>query len=181
LISSSLDAREYILIDLQKHGNIIPLQGDVTSKLELSAIVNKITDEQGFINVLIANSGITGPMLDGMPKDPTISQFRDFLWETDSTKFTDTFNVNVTSVFFSLVAFLELLDAGNKKGNVEQKSQIITVSSVAGFNRQPIAGYAYSSTKAGATHMMKNFATGLVPYDIRSNVIAPGSTLSRLY
>jgi NAD(P)-dependent dehydrogenase (short-subunit alcohol dehydrogenase family) len=166
---------------LQKHGNIIPLQGDVTSKLELSAIVNKITDEQGFINVLIANSGITGPMLEGMPKDPTISQFRDFLWEIDSTKFTDTFKVNVTSVFFSLVAFLELLDAGNKKGNVEQKSQIITVSSVAGFNRQPIAGYAYSSTKAGATHMAKNFATGLVPYDIRSNVIAPGSKLFRIY
>jgi NAD(P)-dependent dehydrogenase (short-subunit alcohol dehydrogenase family) len=119
-------------------------------------------------------------MLEGMPKDPTIAQSRDFLWETDSTKFTDTFNIDVTSVFFSLVAFLELLDAGNKKGNVEQKRQIITVSSVAGFNRQPTVGYAYLLIKARATYMAKNFATGLVPYDIRSNVIAPGSKLFRI-
>ncbi len=161
-------------MDLQKHGNIIPLQGDVTSKLELSAVVNKITDEQGFINVLIANSGITGPHTLGMPKNPTLSQFSDFLWDTDASHFTETFNSNTTSVFFTTIAFLELLDAGNKRGNVEQQSQVITTSSVGGFNRSALAGYAYCATKAGTTHLMKQLATSLVPYDIRSNIIAPG-------
>jgi NAD(P)-dependent dehydrogenase (short-subunit alcohol dehydrogenase family) len=66
------------------------------------------------------------------------------------------------------------LDAGNKKGNVEQKSQVIATSSIGGFNRVPLAGFAYGTSKAAATHLMKQFATSLAPHDIRSNVIAPG-------
>ena len=62
-------------------------------------------------------------------------------------------------------------------GNVEQKSQVITTSSIAGFNRYPTGGYAYGQSKAGATHLMKMLATQLVPYDIRFNVIAPGRKL----
>lgn len=34
-----------------KHGKIIPLKGDVTSKDDLQAIVDHITKEDGFINV----------------------------------------------------------------------------------------------------------------------------------
>jgi NAD(P)-dependent dehydrogenase (short-subunit alcohol dehydrogenase family) len=83
-------------------------------------------------------------------------------------------DVNLTSVFFSIAAFLELLDAGNKKGNVEQKSQIIATASGGAYNRIPLAGWAYAASKAGLVHMMKQCATMFVPYDIRSNVIAPG-------
>lgn len=37
-----------------------------------------------------------------------------------------------------------------------------------------MAGYAYAGSKAAAVHIMKALATTLVPYDIRSNVLAPG-------
>ena len=99
---------------------------------------------------------------------------QDFLWKPEVEDFTHTYHVNTSAVFFSIVAFLGLLDAGNKKGNVEQKSQVIATSSIGGFNRLPFAGYAYQSSKAAATHMMKIFATALVPHGIRSNIIAPG-------
>jgi NAD(P)-dependent dehydrogenase (short-subunit alcohol dehydrogenase family) len=157
-----------------KHGNIIPLQGDVTNKDDIARIVETIKKKDGFINVLIANSGITGPQMLSMPPAPTVTQFQEFLQNQDIDDFTNTFRVNVSGVYGVIIAFLELLDAGNKKGNVEQQSQIIATSSIGGFNRMPLAGYAYSASKAGVTHLMKQFATSLVPFDIRSNVIAPG-------
>ena len=102
------------------------------------------------------------------------------MWEQDYAAYNETFAVNVSAVFFTIVAFLGLLDEGNKKGNVEQKSQVIATSSIGGFERVVPAGYAYGQSKAAVTSLMKQLATQLVPYDIRSNVIAPGSE-SRSY
>ena len=158
---------------MQKHGNIIPLQGDVTSKEDLSRIVDSITATDGFINVLVVNSGIFGPSLKEMPKSASLSAFREFLWKTDPMEFNEVYNVNVAGVFFTVVAFLDLLGKGNEKGNIEQKSQIIATSSIGGFNRNAL-GYAYGTSKAATTHLMKQFATAFVPYHIRSNIIAPG-------
>ncbi len=158
----------------QKYGNIIPLQGDVTKKEDLLRIVDTITKLDGFINVLIANAGINGPRLLDKPKNPTLAEYREFCLKPDTNDFTHTFEVNVTAVYFSIMTFLELLDAGNKKGNVEQKSQVIATSSAGGFSRDPIGGYAYSATKSGVIQMMKQFATAFVPFGIRSNVIVPG-------
>jgi NAD(P)-dependent dehydrogenase (short-subunit alcohol dehydrogenase family) len=110
-----------------------------------------------------------------MPQDPSFNQFKDYLWNTDFQEFNKTFQVNSSAVYFSVIAFLELLAEGNKKKNVEQLSQFIAVSSIGGYNRMPFAGFAYAASKAGTTHMMKQFATSFVPYDIRANVIAPGS------
>jgi len=157
-----------------KHGNIIPLQGDVTSKEDLSKVVEYVTKADGFINVLIANSGITGPSLEGLNPTSTLLEIQEFLWKSDIDDFTHTYRVNTSAVFYSVIAFLGLLDAGNKKGNVEQKSQVIATSSIGGFNRMPLAGYAYGTSKAAVTHLMKQFSTALAPHGIRSNIIAPG-------
>lgn len=138
----------------------------MTKKEDLTRIVEHITKEDGFINAFIANSGISGPTMQGMPKEPSLQQYQEFLWKTDPTYFSDTFQVNTVAVWFSVVAFLGLLDAGNKKGNVEQPSQVIATTSIGSFNRIPLAGFAYSASKAGATFMMKQFATALVPYGV---------------
>jgi NAD(P)-dependent dehydrogenase (short-subunit alcohol dehydrogenase family) len=146
----------------------------VTSKDDLQQIVDHITKADGFINVLIANSGISGPGIQGLKPESSLSEVRSVLWATDSEAYTNTYAVNSTALFFSVIAFLELLDAGNAKGNVEQKSQVIATSSVASFNRQAFAGFAYGTSKAAVTHLMKQFSTMLSGYHIRSNVIAPG-------
>ena len=57
----------------------------------------------------------------------------------------------------------------------ERTSQIITVASIASFNRVVTAGLAYSATKAGAAMLGKSLSTLLAPFGIRSNIIAPGS------
>ena len=81
---------------------------------------------------------------------------------------------NVTGVLLTTFAFIELLDEGNKR-NVEKKlpsSQLVTTGSAGGFARQE--HFIYNASKAAVTHMMKCLATTLVPWGIRSNIIAPG-------
>ncbi|KAK3166784.1 hypothetical protein OEA41_009909 [Lepraria neglecta] len=156
------------------HGNIIPLVGDVTSKDSLQSIVSHIEQDVGYINVLIANSGVQGPADNPISAQKSLEEYQSILWNQSFEDYSNVFSVNVAAVFFSIIAFLKLLDAGNKKGNVEQKSQVIATSSIGGFNRNVPGGYAYGQSKAGTTHLIKQMATQLVPYGIRSNVIVPG-------
>ena len=160
------------------HGNIIPIVGDVTSKDTLQSIASRIEKEVGYINVLIANSGIGGPINLSITPQTSLEEYHSILWNQSFDEYTNTFAVNTSAVFFCIIAFLKLLDAGNNKGNVEQKSQVIATSSIGSFNRKAKAGYAYGESKAATTHLMKQMATNLAPYGIRSNVIAPGRTCS---
>ena len=156
------------------HGNIIPVVGDATSKDSLQSIATYIEKEVGYINVVIANSGILGPQTSSITPSSSLQEFQSILWNTPFEDYTQTFAVNTSAVYYTIVAFLGLLDAGNKKGNVEQRSQVIATSSIGGFNRNTPGGYAYGQSKAATTLLMKQLATSLVPYSIRANVIAPG-------
>jgi len=97
-------------------------------------------------------------------------------------EFTRTIHVNNTAVFYTAVAFLDLLDAGNKKRNMPQDSQILVTSSVAGFSRYLASSFAYSTSKAAVTHLVKMLSTHFSQngYKIRANVIAPGLYPSEL-
>ncbi|KAE8453226.1 hypothetical protein EG329_011293 [Mollisiaceae sp. DMI_Dod_QoI] len=161
--------------------NIIPLVGDVTSKDALASIVSTITSEVGYINLLIANSGTLGPQkTKALTAESTIADFQEAYGQTSFEDFSKTFELNTVAVWYTIVAFLGLLDAGNKKGNVVQKSQVIATSSIGGFNRNAPGGYGYGQSKAATTHMMKQLATGLAPFGIRSNILAPGLFPSEL-
>jgi len=165
----------------QKNGNIIPVQGDVTSKADLMQVVHRIELESGYINLLVANAGINGPLFMGLKPNPTLIELRDFLWAPTSEQFLEPYNVNLAAVYYTIVAFLYLLDHGNKKGNVTQRSQVVAISSVGAFTRRPGTGFAYGTSKAAVTHLMKQMSTVLVPYQIRCNVLAPGSEFFYLY
>ena len=158
------------------HGNIFSIVGDVTSKDSLAAAASRIEAETGYINLLIANSGIAGPTVAGLPPGASLKQFKDFAWNYSSEDFTQTYNVNNTAVFFTVIAFLELLDAGNSKGNMSGgvSSQVVITASIASFVRVVVSGWAYVTSKAAAVSMTKAFASSMVPYGIRCNAIAPG-------
>lgn len=154
------------------HGNIRAIQADVTRKEDLDGAVAQIKEACGYVNVVIANSGVPGPNLAGLPPNPTIAQYRDFMFNIDQQAFNNTFAVNNTAVFFTVAAFLELLDEGNKRG-FKQRSQVIATSSIGAFSREA-KGFPYGASKAGINHMFKQLATVLVPFNIRANVICPG-------
>ncbi|KAK9778417.1 hypothetical protein SCAR479_04819 [Seiridium cardinale] len=157
-----------------KQGNLYPIQCDVTKKSDLERAAEEIKLKYGYVNVVIANSGVVGPNVLGMPEKPSISEFKNWLWNWDPDELNNTFAVNTAGVFYTAVAFLELLDEGNKRGHLKQRSQVIATTSIGAYVRTLVAGFGYEGSKAATTHIMKQFSTSLVPYGIRANIIAPG-------
>ncbi|KAL9044434.1 MAG: hypothetical protein Q9214_002429, partial [Letrouitia sp. 1 TL-2023] len=155
-------------------GTVVALRGDITLQHDLMAFASRIRDEVGYINVLVANAGTTGPMLKDLKPRHTLSEFVEFAWKTPMHEFTDTYGLNCTSLYYSTLAFLELLDEGNKSRYQGGKSQVIATASTASFLRDPRAGYAYLSSKAAVISLIKCLSTFCVPWGIRFNAIAAG-------
>jgi NAD(P)-dependent dehydrogenase (short-subunit alcohol dehydrogenase family) len=158
----------------QPSGRIIPIEGDVSSKDSLTVAAEQVRQKHGYVNVLLPNAGINGPSLTTLPQDPSLSDVSVHLQSWSAEEFNRTFEVNTTGMFLTVAAFLPLLDEGNRRGGLKQKSQIIATSSIGGFNRRPLVGFAYGGSKAAVIHISKQLSTFLGPHGIRSNVLAPG-------
>lgn len=161
------------------YDNITPIQGDVTDKAALKGIAEKVATEVGYINLLIVNSGMTGPMVKPQPPEAGIHDIQRDMWEWTTEEFNNVYALNNTAAFFTATAFLTLLDAGNQPGNgPSYQSQILFTSSLAGFARKLTTGVAYSTSKAATAHLAKSMSTSLAGYGIRVNALAPGIFLS---
>ncbi|OJA14183.1 hypothetical protein AZE42_06504 [Rhizopogon vesiculosus] len=112
-----------------KFGNLIPLQGDITSRESLTRLVETVKARHGYIDLLVNNAGIArnilpprlpSPLDDPAGASPSIKAFQNVLWDTGTPEgFAETFETNVTAVYFTTVAFLELLHHGNlRRGNI---------------------------------------------------------------
>ncbi|KAF2008020.1 NAD(P)-binding protein [Amniculicola lignicola CBS 123094] len=164
-----------------KNKSIVPIQCDITSKDALAAAAAQIQREVGFVNTVIANSGATGPDMYGLPKDrrPTLPEIQKYLWDFPMADFNSAFEVNTTACFYTLVAFLELLNKGNESEPGKRlgvKSQFVVTGSIAAFSRRPGMGFAYAGSKIAAIHIAKQLATMMADWrvHIRVNVFCPG-------
>jgi NAD(P)-dependent dehydrogenase (short-subunit alcohol dehydrogenase family) len=156
-------------------GVVIPLPGDITDQEALKKMAAKVKEEIGYINLLITNAGKSGPMLDTLKPRYTLNDFVALAWSSPMQEFNDTYGLNCTALYYTVIAFLELLDEGNKRKNYcGGKSQVIATASTASFLRNPRAGYAYLSSKAAVISLIKSFSTFCVPWGIRFNTIAAG-------
>ena len=155
-------------------GNVIGIVGDVNSKESLMQTAEQIKKDVGFVNLLICNSGVYSPPV-ANPAQDSVAEYARKALEQGPEVWNEGFATNTTAVAFTSFAFLELLDAGNKKGNCAgRKSQILVTSSISGYLRVPGAVGAYPLTKAATTHLVKGLSGALVPYSIRVNALAPG-------
>lgn len=155
--------------------NIVPLVGDVTNKESLISLSEQIKQDSGYVNLVICNSGIMPKPIPAKPNAASITEFAQAALQQDPEEWNNTFATNSTSVAFTTFAFLELLDAGNKRGNCAgRKSQVLVTTSIAGYLRVPGSNMAYGASKAAATHLIKHLAGTLALYSIRVNGIAPG-------
>lgn len=162
----------------------------MTSKDSLQSIAERITAEQGHIDVLFANSGIGGP---GVPfkkpalasgdVKPSLQEWRDALWSIPMEDFTQTLHVNCTGVMYTVLAFLPLLIKGNERRNPSerrQRSQILVTSSIAAWNRTIAHNPSYPASKAAVLNLVKTLSTKLAPEGIRVNCLAPGLYTSEM-
>lgn len=167
------------------NGTIKTIAGDVTDKDFLKKAADQVRQEQGYVNFLFANAGVGGPKhASVLPKDKKVSvkEFQDVIFAPGMDEFTKTLHLNTTAVFYTVAAFLDLLDAGNKQENVAQDSQILVTSSVAGSIRHLASSFAYSASKAAVNHIVMMLSTFFGEHEIkiRANVVAPGLYPSEL-
>lgn len=145
----------------------------------MQAVAETIRERHGYINLLVNNAGLAKnflPKLPG-PGEVDIKKYQEMLWNAGTPQdFSDAFDVNVSAVWYNAVCFLDLLDAGNKRGNTPGvTSQILTVASGGAFRKDDkVFSVSYTLSKSAATHLGKMLAHFLKDWQIRSNVIAPG-------
>ena len=195
---------------LQKFDRLIPLQGDITDPEKLLSIAELVRARHGYVDMLINNAGIARNLfphplpspsdaIDAThlpsppsspitgPSAPSIKTFQNTLWNTGSPNdFAETFATNVTAVYYTTVAFLDLLHQGNIRrqrfelptmspGFPFHTSQVLSVSSSGSFRIDPkVLSPSYTLSKIACTHLGKMMANLLSPWGIRSNVLAPG-------
>lgn len=104
--------------------------------------VDIVTKETGYIDLLICNAGMSTAEKGENPRpkpkqDSSISEIRDYYFNyRDPTIWRDTLETNVAATFTTSMAFLELLDEGNKRREKGRPtSQIIAVGSAGGLLR----------------------------------------------
>ncbi|GJC81233.1 short-chain dehydrogenase/reductase SAT3 [Colletotrichum liriopes] len=141
--------------------NVVPLVCDVTDKSSLKEATATIEKEAGFINLLVCNAGVGGPQVKAPSPEMTAAEWAEQHLEHDTSDYTRVFDVNVTSVWYTAMAFVKLLDLGNKKGNLSQTSQVVSTSSIAAFNKNAPGGWAYGQSKAAATLLVKQLSSNL--------------------
>jgi 3-oxoacyl-[acyl-carrier protein] reductase len=139
-------------------GQATSVTGDVTIAADLARMRDRILDEYGHLDVLVANAGSS----DSRPTP--IEDITEESWRADIDR-------NLTGTFLTVKCFLPgMKDRGS--GN------IITVSSAAG--RQP-SGHtlvAYGAAKAGVQIFTQDLAAQVGPYGIRANCLAPETILT---
>ena len=126
----------------------------MTREEDLAALVAQTVQAFGKMNLLVSNVGGGGPK----PFDMPMADFR------------RAFDLNV----FSLMQLAQLAAPEMEKAG---GGSILAITSMAAENKNAHMS-SYGSSKAAASHLVRNIAFDLGPKGIRVNGIAPGATLT---
>jgi len=132
-------------------GNIIPEYFDVTDMDASKEAVMRIKKDNGKLDCLVNNAGITQDALIGMINKKTIL---------------DVFETNVFAV-------MELMQLAARIMTKQKSGSIINMASIMGVNGNK-GQLVYSASKGAIIAMTKSAAKELAPQNIRVNAVAPG-------
>ncbi len=131
-------------------GSAVGLACDVSSAASVTAAVAAVAAQQGRIDVLINNAGVT--------RDGLLFKMTDDDWNT-------VLQVNLTSVFLMCRAAQEQMVAA-------KYGRIVNLSSRSALGNRGQANYA--AAKAGIQGLTATLAIELGPFNITVNAVAPG-------
>jgi len=142
----------------QSGGRAIQVTGDVTSFTAIEAMRQRIEQELGPIDILVANAG-------GNPIPPgPIEDISEEGWRASV-------DANLTATFLTIKSVLP----GMKHRG---RGDIITISSMAGRRAHAGSPIAYAAAKAGIIILTRNLALQAGPHGIRANCITPETILT---
>lgn len=131
-----------------KYENTKLVKCDVSQEDEIKAMIEKIKNEEGKLNVLINNAAIA---IDTTLEDKTKKNFQTIL------------DVNLIGPFLVSKYARKIMDKGS----------IINISSNSGIDANYPFGLDYDASKAGLISLTHNLAIEFAP-NIRVNAVAPG-------
>ncbi len=155
---SRKDAEDTVSSICAAGGTAIEIGADVSSDSEVRAMVDRIGQAFGRLDVLVNNAGWSTRV----PHDK-MDDLTDEIWER-------TFDTNVRGIFYCVRAAAPLLRR-------QEGASILNIGSTAGFTGMG-SSMAYAASKAAVATLTKSLARALAP-DIRVNVIAPGLVRTR--
>ncbi|MBI4317252.1 MAG: 3-oxoacyl-[acyl-carrier-protein] reductase [Chloroflexi bacterium] len=149
--TNSAAAEEVIERIVERGGQAIAVQGDVSSQEAVQSITSQVATKWGKIDVLVNNAGII--------RDTLILRMSDADW-------TAVLDTNLKGAFYCTKAAV--------RGMLKQRwGRIVNISSVSGILGNP--GQAnYSAAKAGLIALTKTTAREFASRGITANAVAPG-------
>jgi hypothetical protein len=151
---SSADQAVEVLKSSHPDVKVIGIEADVRQLKHQEKAVQKILNEFGQLDYVIANAG--------MGHYHSIEDLTETQWK-------ETIDTNLTGVFFSIKASVEALK--------KSKGYFITISSLAGTNFFA-KGSAYNASKFGVTGFTQAVMLDLRDYGVNVSTIMPGSVAS---
>lgn len=152
-----LDRAEAVAAEIRAEGfNALPVQGDVTERASVVAMIERATAELGPVAVLVNNAGNAGP-------DAVQAALPEF-WETDPADWHRWVRTNFDGVMQCCHAVLPGMIAAGY-------GRIVTVVSDAGRVGEP-QYVVYSGAKAGAAGFMRALAKATGRHGITANSVS---------
>ncbi len=154
------DATQDVVATINQSSRAIAVKADVSKEDQVQAMLKKMFDEFGTIDILVANAGL---QQDSPIDTMTLAQWQKVI------------DVNLTGQFLCCrEAIREFKRRGVKPEVSVAAGKIICMSSV--HEVIPWAGHVnYAASKGGIMLMMKSIAQEVAPYRIRVNAIGPGA------
>ena len=140
-----------------KGGRARAYAADVRSPEQIEAVVARVEQDLGPIDILVNSAGVYFPTPMG---------------ETREADFDRMVDVNLKGSFFTINAIAPGMKARGR-------GRIVNVASVAGVRGSPRFPL-YSATKASIIMLTKALAGDLAPHGVHINAIAPGNTATSL-
>jgi 3-oxoacyl-[acyl-carrier protein] reductase len=148
---------EELTEDIKRNGvEAVAVQADVQSDDQVRAMIGRVSNTFGRLDILINNAGVTHWV-----KLADLEALTDPIWD-------EILDVNVKGAFRCARAARSLLDA--------QQGMIVNVSSISGvLAPSTMSSLAYGTAKAALIYMTRALAVALAPR-VRVNCVAPAFT-----
>ncbi|KAF8320412.1 NAD(P)-binding protein [Clavulina sp. PMI_390] len=175
--------REVLEVAIKSHGSdlahpsgqMIPIQTDITSKDNISNLVNELSKKEDHIDLLVNNAGISEGTVNVEAGDESAEALSKELFNDSWESWEKIYRTNVISYYFMSSAFLPLLSAATKK-HPGRSAAVINISSISGITRTTQHHPSYNVSKAATiqlnTMLAQEFSRPGVK--VRVNSIAPG-------
>jgi NAD(P)-dependent dehydrogenase (short-subunit alcohol dehydrogenase family) len=134
------------------------LKFNVADFPNIKDMVAKIRGIFGRIDIWVNNAGIT--------ESAAIETITEEKWDRMQ-------NINLKSVFFCTQAVFEIMKE-------QRYGKLVHISSMAGERGGRGSSASYSASKAGVINIAKSFALNGGAYNITSNTVCPGRTLTKM-